>query len=168
MGRLLSIPLLALAAIISATFLPQIRIFNGQPDLIFLFVIGWALNAPLEEGVVWAFVGGICKDLFSAAPLGSSVVGLVLLVFAIEWLRDQFAGLGLPALLLLVVGGTFLVHTTWLLIFALSGFPVRPVEFFTYTVLPTLGYNLLLALPAYWVIRRLQRRAAPPARFFRE
>ena len=63
MGNFLSIPLLGVAAALQASLMPQIRLLGGEPDLVFLLVIAWAINRELEDGVIWAFVGGILLDL---------------------------------------------------------------------------------------------------------
>ena len=51
MGTYWSIPLIALAVVLQATFIPQIRILGGEPDLVFLLVLSWSINGRLEQGV---------------------------------------------------------------------------------------------------------------------
>ncbi|HRF94610.1 MAG TPA: rod shape-determining protein MreD, partial [Aggregatilineales bacterium] len=65
MGNFLSFPILIVAAILQATFMPQIRLLGGSPDLVFLVVLAWSINAELDSSVLWAFVGGISLDLLS-------------------------------------------------------------------------------------------------------
>lgn len=158
MGHYLSIPILALAVVLQSTFVPQIRIFGGQPELPFLLVLAWSVNSRLEESVTWAFVGGIMSDLLSAAPLGASTAGMLLVVFAIEWIHNQVFHIGLLALLGLVVAGTLVQKTVFIIVIALAGFAVRPLELFPYVVLPTVVYNLIFIFPTYWFVRRVQRR----------
>jgi rod shape-determining protein MreD len=159
MRTFVGIVLLALAAAAGSTFMPQLRVFGGQPDLVFLLVLTLAVVSPLERGVTWALVGGILQDLFSVTPTGASALGLVLVVFAVDWLRGQVFRLGALNLILLTVIGTALQKGVIVIISAAIGFPVRPVETAIYVIAPTIVYNLLFLFPIYWFARRVSRRA---------
>lgn len=158
MSKWLSIPILALAALLQSTFVPQVRILGGGPDLVFLLVLAWAVHAPLDTGVTWAFVGGIAQDLLSAAPTGASVLGMLLLVFAIQQIKGQVYGISLFVLAGLVLAGTLVQQISLMSVLALSGFTVNPIGNFTYIVVPTMAYNLVVIWPVYWFVRRLQKR----------
>jgi rod shape-determining protein MreD len=158
MSNWLSFPILILAAILQVTFMPQIRILDGTPDLVFLFVFAWSVNAPLETGVTWAFVGGIARDLLSATPLGTSTIGLLLIVFAISQVRGQVYGVGFTLFIGFVIAGTFVELVTMMIVLAATGYPINLIETFTTMILPTVAYNLLFVGPIYWLARRLQKR----------
>lgn len=160
MGTYWSLPLIIIAVIVQATILPQIRIFGGQPDLVFLMMLSWSLNGRLEQNLMWAFVGGAAQDLMSAAPLGSSVLGMVLLAFAIEQIRHQVYHIGFILAVALVILGTILQKVVFMLVIGVSGFAIYPLENLTYVILPTIAYNLVFMVPIYWVVRRIQRRSA--------
>lgn len=158
----LSFPLLALAAAAQATFLPQIRIFNGQPDLVFLIVLAWSIHATPAQAVVWAFVGGIMQDLLSAAPVGTSTLGLLVIIALLDGLRGQLARVGVLTYIGLVLVGSFIIKIALLIVLIGIGFVVQPVGVFSSNVLPSVAYNLVLMLPVYSVVRLIQRRVAPP------
>ena len=162
MGNYLGLPVLIIAAALQVSFMPQIRILGGEPDLTFLIVLSWAVNARLEEGIVWAFVGGIARDLLTAAPTGASVLGMLILVFGIDRLRQQVFGIGLIALIGLVIGGTILQEIIYMGVIALAGYQIRPIEMFSYTLLPTTAYNLVFIWPIYWFVQRVLRPRAEP------
>lgn len=163
MRRYLTIPVLILAAIAQTTLLPQIRIYDGQPDLPFLLVLAWALDAELEEAAAWAFVGGMLQDLLSAAPLGTSVIGLLLVVFLIDWLREQVAGVGVIPLLGLVGFGTIAQKAIALI---LTGMGSNDLFYLLiYVLLPTLAYNVILLAPVIWIARRVRGRKRRVDRF---
>lgn len=157
MGIYLGIPILALAVVLQTTFIPQIRIFSGEPDLAFLIVLAWSVHSRLEQNVTWAFFGGIMQDLMSAAPLGTSIPGLLIVVFAMDYLKRQLYGVSLPLIILMVLIGTVIAELTFIVIITLSGFRVQLVETLTYVVLPTMGYNLLFFGPIYGFVRLIQR-----------
>ena len=150
---------MALAVILQATVIPQIRIFGGQPDLIFLMTLSWSIHGRLEQSVAWAFVGGIAQDLLSAAPVGASTLGLLLVVFGVEAIKQQVYHIGVLMMGALVVGGTILIKITQMFALSLTGFNVAPFENFLYVIVPSIAYNLVFIAPVYWVIRRIQRRA---------
>ncbi len=166
MGTYWSLPLIVLAVVLQSTFVPQIRILGGEPDLIFLLTLSWSINGQLEQSVTWAFVGGIAQDLLSAAPTGASALGLILLVFGIDRLKQQVYRIGFVLILGLVIVGTVLQKLVYMLVVAIAGFTVYPLENFTYVILPTIAYNLLFIGPIYWVIRRIQRRVSRQQRSF--
>lgn len=163
------VPILALAAIIQASMIATLFPSGGGPQLVFLCVLSWAINADLRDGLTWAFIGGITLDLLSAAPLGTSVIGLILVVFLISGLGGQLYGVGLPLLGALTVTGTLVTQISvfaLVLILARIGFMGFPesaqglpfVTDLTSTILSTMIYNLVMIWPTYWFIRRLQGR----------
>lgn len=166
MGNFLSLPVLALAAILQASVVPHVRILGGGPDLVFLIVLAWAVHAPLEQGVVWAFTGGILQDLLSAAPVGMSVIGLVLTVFVVYTVRGQVYSINLLLLAGVLLATAALQQVTLLALLLLTGLRLDVVRDLNYVVLPTLAYNFIVFWPVYWIMRRVQRRYATERRFF--
>jgi rod shape-determining protein MreD len=158
MGNFLSIPILIIAAALQASLIPQIRILSGGPDLVFLLVLAWAINSKLEDGVVWAFAGGIMLDLLSYNPTGTSVLGLLLLVFAISGLGQQVYRIGFITLVGLVLVGTLIHQLVIMLVLSLDGYPIDWTLSLSEVVAPTAFYNLILIWPIYWAVRRLQSR----------
>ena len=157
MGIYLAIPILALAAALQASILPQISLTGGGPDLVFLLVLSWAIDTDLRQGAAWAFIGGLALDLLSSLPIGTSSIPLLIIVFAISGIGTQIYRLGLLLLVSLALGGTLFQQMMTLILSALLGHNVNWVQDFTSIVVPTMFYNLVLIVPAYWLIRRLQR-----------
>jgi rod shape-determining protein MreD len=158
MGNWLSLPILALAAMLQATFVPQIRLLGGIPDLVFLFVLAWSIHMPLEAGVTWAFVGGIQQDLLSAAPTGTSTLGMILVVFGVSLVQRQVYGVGVALIAALVLVGTLVQQLVVMLVLSSSGYTLDLFQNFSYVVVPTIAYNLVFIWPIYWLVRRLQKR----------
>jgi len=168
MGVFLAFPILMLAAVLQAVLLPQTPLIGGGPNLIFVLVMAWALNAPLREAVFWAMVGGLASDLLSAAPLGTSSLGLVILVFVMNLILSQFYELGLILLALMGLFGTFafeFYRLAALDAFQLLGYISADAPFnITWgsdipdIIAPVMVYNVLLILPIYVLLRLLQRR----------
>lgn len=65
------------AALLQATLLVDYRVAGVHPDLVLLAVVGWAALHRLQDGLLWATLGGVSIDLLSAGPFGVSVLALV-------------------------------------------------------------------------------------------
>ncbi|MCZ7670303.1 MAG: rod shape-determining protein MreD [Chloroflexi bacterium] len=52
-------------------------------QLLLLVVVSWTLLHGLEEGLVWAFVAGLCIDLFSIGPTGATALAYLTAVLAV-------------------------------------------------------------------------------------
>jgi rod shape-determining protein MreD len=155
MGNWLGLPLLALAAILQVTFIPQFRVLGGEPNLVLLLVLSYAVRAPINEGIAWAFAGGILLDLVTSSPTGGTVLGLLLLIVMIDRLRAQIVGIGFLALVGLVIAGTLTLEVTGLILAIIGGYNVRLFDALTYAVLPSIALNLALIFPVYWFVRRI-------------
>ncbi|RMF80623.1 MAG: rod shape-determining protein MreD [Chloroflexi bacterium] len=166
MGSYLSLPILVLAAILQATLIPQIRIEGGGPDLVFLLVLAWAIKSSLDEAVVWAFVGGIAQDSMSAAPLGTSILGMIVIVFVVNIIGRQIYNVSLPLIAIFTLFGSIFQQTVIVIIIIIAGFEVRLTDNFSYVIVPTIIYNLVLIWPVYWLVRRIQRRVHARRRIF--
>lgn len=161
MAVFLSFPILALAAVMQGTFVPQIRLLGGGPDLVYLLVLSWAIHSDLDTSVIWAFVGGIMVDLISETPTGTSTAGMLLMVFLVSGLGTRVYRIGFFILTGLVIIGTLAQETVIMGILTLTGHPVDWIDSASYVLAPTLFYNLLFIWPIYWFVRRVQRRIDP-------
>lgn len=157
MRRFLAIPLLALAAALQSSIIPQIRISSGQPDLVVLIILAWAFHAELDEAIFWAFTGGIMQDLLSIAPLGASVVGLLPTIFVINIIANQLYSINIILIFGIIMVGTIIQHIGFLIVLGITGIGVDLIGNIRYVMIPTLFYNLILALPVYWMVRRIQK-----------
>ena len=77
-----------LAALVETSVFPEIRVAGVNPDLVLVFTIVAGMFVGVEEGLVWAFLGGLMLDLLTPGnrPIGVGaldllfVAGLVLLI----------------------------------------------------------------------------------------
>jgi rod shape-determining protein MreD len=155
MGSWVGVPLLILAAALQVTILPQFRWQGGEPDLVMLLVLAYARRATLEQGVTWAFIGGLATDLLSSTPTGTHVLSLIVIVFLVDRLRAFLADLGILSTILLVIAGTLIQYIFSVLATALTGYGLPPLDVLSYILLPTLAYNLVLIWPVGWFVRRV-------------
>lgn len=149
--------------------MPYLRVGGVQPDLTLLFVGAWSLRRGVEEGAVWAFIGGIVLDLLSAGPPAALIFGLlaVSLILGI----DPSTGIGRTqtrpfggnpfALIVGVALATLAFHLTLLVALGLVGRPVAWLDAGTRVVAPRVLFNLILMPLVYralgWLDRRTRR-----------
>ena len=70
-----------IAALIETTVLPELPIAGAQPDLVFTLAVVATMLLSAEDGLVWAFVGGLLIDLLvPARPIGATTLSLLLVV----------------------------------------------------------------------------------------
>jgi rod shape-determining protein MreD len=152
----LGLPLLALAAALQSSLLPQLT-GRAVPGLVFLLVVCWAIETDWQQGVVWAFTGGMMLDLLSSLPVGTSTIPLLVMAYPLGGVGEQVYRLRLPLLLGVGFFGTLAQQLLMLILIALLGHRVAWIQNFSSIILPTMFYNVLLILPISWFIRRLQR-----------
>jgi rod shape-determining protein MreD len=70
----------AVAALLEVTIAQRIHFADATPQLVLVVAILLTLIVGLEEGMAWAFVGGVFLDLLAFRPLGSTVFGLLVVV----------------------------------------------------------------------------------------
>jgi rod shape-determining protein MreD len=162
MSNYFGIPILALAAVLNATVMAELRLGGGAPDLVFLLVVCWALLMDVRGALVWAVVGGVMQDMLSVAPLGASSLGLVIVVFAIDSLLAPDDRVSLVAPPVVAAGGTLVYHLALLIVLRMFGEVAVPVgQGLYYVTVPSMIYNTLLILPTLRIMAAIYRGSQP-------
>ena len=149
MSLQLGVPLFFVAAILQATVLSHLRVYGGQPDLIVVIVLAWATLDRDQEGMVWAFVGGIILDLFSGAPLGISALALVPIAYLVGLTEAGVyrTNIGLPVLMAVI--GAAAYHFIYLLLLRFfGGVALSWSSALVYVTLPSVIFDVILIVPA--------------------
>ena len=130
---------------------------GGQPNLVLLMVVLWSLVRGVDEGLMWAFVGGLIVDILSGGPLAGSAIALL----AAAYLAGQSLGVQVGSQ---VVRAMFLTalstagfHLALLLVLDWTGHSVDWAFSFTRVTGPSVVLNALLAplvlQPLNWLDR---------------
>ncbi|MGD0861860.1 MAG: rod shape-determining protein MreD [Candidatus Limnocylindrales bacterium] len=80
MGPLFAAVGAAIAALMEVTVASRIHLADAQPQIVLVIAVLLTLITGFEEGMAWAFVGGLFVDLLAFRPLGSTVFGLLVVV----------------------------------------------------------------------------------------
>lgn len=155
----IAIPVMALLAIIESSVLSRFPILGITPQLMFVVALAWGLERGLEEGLIWAFIGGIVADLFSIAPLGISALGFMAGVGIPLLIRPVLPPRRLLVAMLLTALGTLIYLAVYFVGLRLYGFGIGlggMVE-----LLPLVVVHVVLIAPAYLLVQALLRAFKP-------
>lgn len=155
--------LVTVAAVVQVSFVNAFELVEGRADVLLLVLVGVALLRGPLFGAAAGFWAGLLVDTMTLGTLGLSSLLLTIGGYAAGRFgeatsshKDQRARV-LIAVALLTAGveiGSLLVHV---LLGEAASFGTVVVK----VLLPTLALNAVLAVPAFWTLRRL---LPPPPR----
>ncbi|MDP8904188.1 MAG: rod shape-determining protein MreD [Chloroflexota bacterium] len=157
----MTLPFAALGAIVAAlietTVLPEIPLFGAYPDLLLALAVVAAVIMGFEDGLVWAFLGGLLVDLLTPGrPIGAVTLTL-LLVVGIAAALSRAVGQRRLAAVVITFGLTWVFHALLLGVLvltegiALAAFDARVI--FLVALL-----NMILAVPVAAIMAVIERR----------
>lgn len=158
----MTLPFAALGALIAAlletTVLPEIQIAGTQADLVLALAVVATIVLGAEDGLAWAFIGGLMLDmLIPARPIGAATLSL-LLVVGIAVLGVRFAGRGHRVLAVLAVFAlSWIYHLVLLAVLIFT----EGVVLGTYdlrVVFAAAVMNTAIAIPAAMLFAVVERR----------
>jgi len=150
-----------LGALLQATIVGRYPLLGVHVDLVLVAVVGWAALRRFEDGLLWATLGGVALDLFSALPLGTSVVALVLAALVAASIAGSLRTIHpfLIALAVPVAALTYYVAATVLMV--LGGLEVSWVELYRGVVGPAIVVDTVVAPIALLLLVWLSRAITP-------
>jgi rod shape-determining protein MreD len=156
----LSVPLLALLALLQTTIFRQILFLDGSLDLLLVAVICWSMLRP-EEGLAWAALAGLFADMFSGGPFGITVLAFLLVAISVGALHGRLWTHSPIAVMAIVMSGTVIAHLATVAMLVLFGHSLEVGYLLTYVTLPTAFLNTIASVPVYLALRRLHFVGAP-------
>jgi rod shape-determining protein MreD len=162
MAYALGVPVLVLLAILQSAVFSQVRLLEGQADLVLLAVVAWALTGRWREAMILGLVGGACLDLLSAVPIGVSSLALVIVAYGVAVTEGRLWGAHLLTPLGVILAASVVFSAIGLLGSLLAGAVIDLGSVFTRVVLPAVFLNLLLAIPSAQLASLVQRMLFPP------
>ncbi len=161
MANYIGVPILILAALLNAAVMPELRIGGGAPDMVFLFVLAWAMMADVREALIWAIIGGVLQDVFSIVPLGTSALGLVVVAFMAGTFLGRVSRNNFIVPPLAAGAGTVICHLSVLLVMGAVGMSVPLFRGLFYVTVPTMLYNVVLIFPVFRMMDTVYRWLHP-------
>jgi len=158
MNVYLAILLLFVLATVQSTILPRLTVWGVHPELMLMAVISWSILSGAEEGMLWALIGGILLDLFSASHFGLHTIALLVVAFPSGLGQRTLFRSDLLMPLLIIPLATLGYELVLLAGLYLTGWTASLSAYFGQVVMPSVGANTLLILPIYLLLRAVHRR----------
>ncbi len=155
MKNLVAFPILLLVLVLQSAVASRLTLLSGFADLLLLFLAGLSLHKNAHMAWHWGIIGGLGMGFISGAPLWSILAGYLGVVGLARLVQRRVWESPLLAMFLVTFAGTLLVHGSTFIGLWLSG-TAMPVEAtFSLVTLPSLFINMILAVPAYTLVRDL-------------
>jgi len=123
-----------------------------------LFALAWSLLSNVEEGLIWAFIGGLLMDIFTIAPFGGLALTYVIAVFAVNYIRDLLPPNRFVVPVISVVVGTTIQQLFYILYLRLFGILANTT---LVMLLQTVMVQAILIIPIYWSMYFLKQTIRP-------
>ncbi len=144
---------LFIAAILQAVYADALRIHSARPDFLCAAAILCSLFCNVDGGAAVGFTAGLLMAVLAAPPhagYGSLIVSRVIACSIVGWLDNHVFRDNYLIAVLMSAAGTAAAGTLF--------FIFDPEIHFSHwakSLLGTVGYNALIAIPLYAFIRRL-------------
>jgi rod shape-determining protein MreD len=156
-------PVLLLAAVIDASVLVQLRYLNGQPSLLLMLVVSWALLNDISDALPWAVMGGVLADLLSVTPTGTTSLALSLVVLAVTSIFGRVSRRNVVLPPLAVSMGTVIYVVVLVAVLVVAGWSIPPGGAALRWLLPSLAFNFIGILIIFRIMGALVEFFRPPA-----
>jgi rod shape-determining protein MreD len=163
-GFITALWLLPLLALMQSSVVGHFAFRGTLPGIVLICVVDWGILRGPDEGMLWAFVAGLCLDIFSGWPPGTNTVALVVVASVVSLGEGTFIrthALLPPAT---VFGATILFYCIALFILESTRHPVVWGDALRGSILPIAIYNAVLNIPGFWLVQRLENRVYPSPR----
>lgn len=161
MRHLVAIPVILFAVILQSAVVSRINLLSGAADLPLVMLVAWALQEEVDTAWHWALAAGLFVGFVSAVPMFVPVVSYMVVVFLAQILQRRVWQAPLLAVFLVTFIGTIFLDGLTILTFRVFGVSLSINDALGLITLPGVLLNLLLAIPAYAVMRDLARWVYP-------
>jgi hypothetical protein len=155
MPVLVGIPVLLLAVILQTTAFSRLPMLYGIPDIVMLVVLAWFLDEHVKHGWEWVVMAGIMVSFVSALPLFLPLWGYLGIAILCYFLKNRIWQTPIMAMLASTLIGTVLMQTASVFALQITGVDVPLQESLRLVILPSILWNLLLAIPVYSLVKEL-------------
>ncbi|HEY59891.1 MAG TPA: rod shape-determining protein MreD [Anaerolineae bacterium] len=157
MATLIAIPIMLIVSVLQMASISRLPLLNGNADLILLTILSWGLNEKAKNVYFWAAIAGLLVSFISALPFPVPV----LIYLIVAWISRQVHGRiwqsPILAMLIVTFFSTLMQHVITIIFLQVTDVPVYFLVSMKEVTVPSLVFNLLLAVPLYLVVSNLSR-----------
>lgn len=156
--------LLPILALFQSSLITHLAIAGVFPTIVLITVVDWGILRGPEEGMLWAFLGGLALDVFSGWPLGTSALAMVAVASVVSLGGGTFIRTHALLPIATIFAATILYYLVALFILASTDRTVDWLQAVRGTVVPIAIYNAVVNIPWYRLVQRLEGRVYPMPR----
>jgi hypothetical protein len=161
MRNLVAAPVILLAVIIQSAIVSRVYLLSGIADLPLVMLAAWALQDEVNTAWQWAVATGLLVGFVSGIAWFVPVISYLIVVMLAQFLQRRVWQAPLLAMFVITFLGTIVLYLLSFVTLRLSGVPLSVSDTLGLLTLPGVLLNLLLAIPAYAVMRDLSRWVHP-------
>ena len=161
MRNLIAAPVILLAVIMQSAIVSRIYLLSGIADLPLVMLAAWALQEEVNTAWQWAVATGLLVGFVSGIAWFVPVVSYLIVVVFAQLLQKRVWQAPLLAMFVVTFLGTIVLYLLSFATLRLSGVRLPLNDTLGLLALPGVLLNMLLAIPAYAVMRDLSRWVHP-------
>ena len=161
MRNLVAVPVIFLAVILQSAVISRVYLLSGIADLPLVMLAAWALQDGVDSAWQWAIATGLLVGFISGIAWFVPVLGYIAVVVMAYLFQRRVWQAPLLVMFSITFIGTIIVSLLSVAVLRLSDVILPLSEVLGLVVLPGVLLNLLLAIPAYAVMRDLARWVYP-------
>jgi len=161
-GLIVSVIVLLLGAILQSTALARIAVAGVKVDLVLLLVVAWSIRRGIEDGILWAFIGGLAVDLLSVGPPGASVIGYGCAAVLAGSLGPSLRQISVLLPLILTPLAAVIALLVSAIVMAAVGWPMPWPATVALVILPSAAFDSLAMFIVYPLVSAADRRPFAP------
>ena len=161
MALLISIPILAGLGMIQSAVISKVPLLLGTTDLVLVALVAWALQEKVKQPWQWSMIGGVIMTILSGLPIGVYLVAYLGAVFIAAFIRRRIWKVPFLGMLTAIFIVTMLSQVISWLSRWFTGVLIPIDQALVFVMLPSILLNLLVAVPAYFMLKDLASRLYP-------
>jgi hypothetical protein len=161
MRNLVAVPVILLTVIVQSAVISRVYLLSGIADLPMVMLAAWALQDGVDSAWHWAIATGLLVGFVSGISWFVPVAGYIAVVVIAYLFQRRVWQAPLLAMFTITFIGTILVGLLSVGVLRFSDVDLPISDVLGLVLLPSVLLNMLLAIPAYAVMRDLARWVYP-------
>lgn len=161
MRNLVAVPVILLAVMLQSSIVSRITLLSGAADLPLVMLAAWALQDEVESAWHWAVAASLLVGFISGIHWSVPVLSYLTVVALAQLFQRRVWQAPLLAMFSVTFLGTMGMSAYSFVALQVFGISLPLGDVFGLITLPSILLNMLLAIPAYAVMRDLARWVYP-------
>ena len=161
MRNLVAVPVILLTVILQSAVISRVYLLSGIADLPLVMLVAWALQEQVDSAWHWAAATGLLVGFISGIPWLVPVLGYMAVVALAHIFQRRVWQAPLLAMFSITFLGTIIISLLSLGVLRFLDVPLPVSDVLGLLTLPSVLLNMLLAIPAYAVMRDIARWVYP-------